>query len=143
MINAYRKTLSLPAVPLSPSMTAVAALHAKDLAEQQPHKKHGSLHAWSDNTRWTGGNFLLDRPDSYNVMWQKPQEIAGYLGTGYEIAASGVRDADHALKVWQGSRPHLDVIANRGIWEELRWQALGAVYYKGFACAWFGEDKDE
>ena len=143
LINAYRRKHRLEAITLSPRLTAVAAWHVKDLAEQQPHKTHGSLHSWSESRRWKGGPFHVGDADTHPVMWDKPREIADYPAPGFEIAASGIRSLAHALQVWQGSAPHNDVILNRNIWRDHRWQALGAVYHRGYACAWFGEEKDD
>jgi uncharacterized protein YkwD len=141
-INAYRAKGGLTAIPLSPRLSGVAARHAKDLAENQPHRQHGSLHSWSQSERWTGGPFLLGDPRTHTVMWHKPREIADYEAHGFEIAASGVRDLKHALQLWAGSPPHRDVMLNRGGWERMNWRAMGGVYYKGYACAWFGEMAD-
>lgn len=141
-INAYRAKADLPAVPLSPRLTAVAALHAKDLHENAPHERYGSMHAWSMSERWTGGAFRVGDSRTHPVMWEKPREIAGYDGHGFEVTASGARDPQHALAIWRASRSHNEVILNRGVWRRYRWRALGAVFHQGFACAWFGAKKD-
>jgi uncharacterized protein YkwD len=141
-INAYRAKGGLAPIPLSPRLSGVAARHVKDLADNQPHRVHGSLHSWSTSERWTGGAFRLADPQTHTVMWQKPREIADYEGYGVEIAAAGVRDLKHALHLWAASPRHRDVILSRGVWARLNWRALGAVYYKGYACAWFGEMPD-
>ena len=59
-------------------------------------------------------------------------------------SAADARDPDHAVELWTQSENHLSVILNRGIWAEprWRWQALGAVYFKGYGCAWFGNVAD-
>ena len=137
-INAYRRTMRLAPIPLSPKLTAVAAKHVKDLADNAPHKTHGSLHSWSESPLWKGGPFRASDPKTHALMWDKPREIAGYESEGFEIAASGIRDASHALDLWKTSGLHHDVIINRGIWKDFQWKALGAVVHKGFACAWFG-----
>lgn len=142
LINAYRRRIRLPSISLSPKLTIVAYLHVRDLAEKQPHKTYGSLHSWSQGQRWTGGAFRLGDEKTYPVMWEKPKEITGYQGNGFEISAASVRDMPHALQVWQRSALHNDVILNRRIWRDLHWRAIGAAFYKGFACAWFGEEVD-
>ncbi len=143
MINAYRHAHGLTAVPLSPRLSAVAARHVKDLLTNAPHKSLGSLHSWSQqDDRWTGGAFRLGDAATYRVMWDKPREIAAYDANGYEVAVSGAHDMQHALDLWKNSPPHNEVILNLTIWKRLHWQALGAVFHKGFACAWFGEKAD-
>lgn len=141
-INAYRAKGGLTAVPLSPRLSGVAARHVKDLAENQPHRQHGSLHSWSASERWTGGGFQLTDPQTHTIMWLKPREIADYDGYGFEIVASGVRDLRHALHLWAASPAHRDVMLNRGVWARFNWRALGAVYHRGYASAWFGEMLD-
>ena len=141
MINEHRASLKLKKIALSPSMSAVAALHAKDLADNKPNDKGKSLHCWSNDSRWTGGSYDPKAKDTWPIMWDKPKEITGYSGYGFEVAAAKVRDMKEALKLWKSSRTHYDVILNRGTWADPRWQwkALGAVFYKGYACAWFGD----
>jgi uncharacterized protein YkwD len=141
-INAYRAKGGLTAIPLSPRLSGVAARHVKDLAEHQPHRQHGSLHSWSQSERWAGGAFVIADPNTHAIMWEKPREIADYDGYGFEIAVAGARDFKHALHLWAASPPHRDVMLNRGGWERMNWRALGAVFYRGYACAWFGEESD-
>lgn len=144
LINDERTKQKLPAIPLSPRLTAVAYLHAKDLAEKQPHVAHGSLHSWSDDRRWRGGAYKPDDKATFPIMWDKPQEIAGYPAAGFEICVSGAKDMPMAMTTWAKSTAHYSVILNRGIWADRRWQwqAVGAAMYQGFACAWFGNLAD-
>jgi hypothetical protein len=144
LINAYRQLHDLPVVDLSPRMTAVAWLHCRDLEANKPHQQHGSLHSWSADMRWSGGAYRPKDKSTWPLMWDKPKEIAAYQGYGFEVAASEIRDRRHALEVWQQSQPHNNVLLNRDIWSQPRWQwkALGAVYYKGYATAWFGDKPD-
>lgn len=144
MINDYRAANGLHRVLLSSKLTAVALLHARDLYHNRPHEKSGSLHSWSKSKRWHGGAFKRNDETTFSIMWDKPKELFGYPGYGFEVS---VRDADTmplALKALQASKLHNDVLLNRGLWRDKRWnwQALGAVYYKGFACAWFGAESD-
>ena len=148
-INAYRKENGLKAVPISSKLTAVARAHVLDLAKHSPHKTcGGNLHAWSDKGKWKGGCYTSDERDTYPIMWNKPKEIAAYEGLGFEVAARATKggkphiDAAAALKLWQNSPPHRDVLLSRGIWSKKPWQALGAVHHRGFACAWFGRVED-
>lgn len=143
ILNAYRRSQNLPTIALSPKLCAVAAFHVRDLAENKPHERFGSMHSWSpDMPRWKGGIFEAADKSTYPVMWNKPREIAGYPANGYEVAASGTNGLGHALDVWKASQSHHDVILNRGVWTKLTWRALGAAWYRGFACAWFGDAVD-
>ena len=51
----------------------------------------------------------------------------------------------HSLQVWQKSNSHNQVLLNKGVWDNPRWQwkALGAVFYEGYATAWFGDKSDD
>jgi len=139
VLNAYRQTQGLEAVPLSSALSAVAALHARDVARAKPHEKGRSLHSWSEDPRWKGGEYKTGDKTTWSIMWEKPKEIAGYAGIGFEISAAEVKGFAHALRVWQGSQVHHDVILNRGLWAKMKWRALGAALIDGCACAWFGE----
>lgn len=144
LINEFRRKNSLAEIPLSPKLTAVAFLHAKDLAEKSPQKTYGTLHSWSMDPRWSGGAYRSDDMNTWHIMWDKPKEITGYAGHGFEICAAQVKDLAQALGAWKDSRLHHDVILNRGVWSDPRWQwqAIGAVFHKGYACGWFGNRQD-
>ena len=143
-INDHRRQERLPAIGLSPRLTAVAYWHAKDLAERRPQETYGSLHSWSLDPRWRGGAYRADDKTTWTIMWDKPKEIAGYGGLGFEICAAEARDCEHAFELWLQSENHHNVILNQGVWSDSRWQwrALGAVFHGGYACAWFGAVAD-
>jgi hypothetical protein len=141
-INAYRQDQGLPPIPVSEELTKVAQAHVADLAAHHPEAAcNGSLHSWSTNGAWTGGCYDPGDQATWPLMWDKPREIAGYPGNGYEVAAwaSPAITADQAVALWRGDAPHDDVLLNRGIWAGLSWQALGGWVADGYACAWFGE----
>jgi len=144
LINQYRRQQKLPEIPLSPRLTVVATLHVHDLAEQRPQDKFGSLHSWSLDPRWKGGAYRSGDKTTWGIMWDKAKEITGYPAVAFEICATGARDMEQALEVWRASPNHHPVILSRGVWAEprWRWQALGAVFFQGFACAWFGNTAD-
>lgn len=140
LINAFRSSSGLADAALSPKLTAVAFEHVKDLLHKRPQAANGSLHSWSASDYWTGGVYRPEDKTTWPVMWEKPREIAGYDGYGFEIAAANVDSPAHALEAWRGSAAHRDVMLNRGVWSKprWRWRAVGAVFYRGYACAWFG-----
>ena len=144
LINAYRKSRALPVIPLSPMLTGVAALHARDLFHQKPHEPKRSMHSWSKSERWTGGAYDNGDKQTHPIMWDKAKELYGYPGFSFEVVASGVKGAAHALEVWKKSPRHHEVLINAGPWKDKRWRwgAVGAFVYEGFASAWFGAEPD-
>lgn len=152
LINGYRASMGLPAVPLSPSLQAVAEAHAADLQENRPDRGVDArglacnAHSWSREGAWKGGCYPEDHRDPA-LMWMKPQEITGgtYPYNGYEIAfgMEGARVTPRdALEGWRSSPGHDDVLAERDIWRGARWQAMGVGVRDGYAVVWFGKQKD-
>jgi uncharacterized protein YkwD len=78
-------------------------------------------------------------------MWQKPNEISGYEGNGFEIAHWHSHEARPATAVegWKKSKGHHEVIANLGIWKNQVWKAMGVGIYGQYAVVWFGTLPDE
>jgi hypothetical protein len=142
-INAYRQAQGLAAIPVSDELTRVAKAHIADLAAHHPEVAcNGNLHSWSSNGNWTSGCYDPNNQATYPLMWNKPKEIAGYQGNGYEISAwrSPSIDADQALDIWKGSKGHNDVILNLDIWAGFPWGAMGGWLADGYACVWFGQE---
>ncbi len=144
LINNYRAQSGLPAVPYSRKLTLVAQTHARDSVNFPP--ANGNMHSWSNNGNWTGGAFDNANNASWPIMWNKPNEIAGYPSNGFEISAgqggSTITPAQ-ALQLWQTSSGHNTVILNQGTWQGFRWQAMGVGIYRGIAHVWFGTDPDQ
>jgi hypothetical protein len=141
LITEYRAQNGLPAIPLSKGLTLVANRHVIDLAENVKTLTH----AWSD-AAYDGGN-----SSTWPSMWKAPQRFnTGYPGNGYEIAfgpsnantSTYIANAESALKGWQGSPGHNNVILNRDVWAKRPWNAVGIGVYKGYAVVWFGEEND-
>lgn len=158
-INQYRRDHGKTAIPISAKLSCVAFVHIFDLTVNHPDltyqtdaeraRRERPLHSWTPVEGRSGGRFDLADARTYSIMWDKPREIAGYPGRGYEIATYGNTSAADAIRTWEGSAPHLDVILNRGMWAARTWRALGAYYVVGddptrqnYACAWFGEEND-
>lgn len=149
LIMQYRKDTGLPPIPLSPSLTFVAKTHAKDLANNRPDQGRCNAHSWSDQGNWAPVCYTSDHKQAER-MWNKPAELTNYKGKGYEIVTMVYgrptpvfMNATMALKSWKGSSSHNAVIINSGMWKSSTWQAIGIGIYKGYACVWFGEEKDE
>ncbi len=149
-INAYRQGLGLPAIPLSPQLSSVAQAHVQDLIANSTTDPNytgpGCVpHSWSSGGPWTGGCYKYEDASSYPIMWNKPGEIAGYPGMGFEIlfGANGAAvTAAGALQAWQADGPHNDVIVNQGVWKDINWQAIGVWVQDGWAAVWFGVAND-
>ncbi len=143
VINAYRLANGLAAIPISEELNRVAQAHVADLVANNPEAAcNGNLHSWSNNGAWTGGCYDSNDDATWPIMWNKPNEIAGYAGRGYEVSAwaSPSITPDQALALWQGSAPHNDVLLNKGIWTDFPWGAMGGWAADGYACAWFGQE---
>lgn len=160
LLNEYRQQNGLAAIPMSPSLSLVANRHVRDLSENI-----GSLtHDWSDCKISTLGTdssqqiaalrysvkpeLRLKSPSAnqgWECMWNAPQRLGtDYPGRGYENAywSSGRSSADGAFRSWQNSPLHNNVIVNRGMWVDRRWQALGIGIYDQYAVMWVGEEID-
>lgn len=144
LVMAYRKKAGLPAIPISKSLTKVAHMHANDLVKNNPATGECNLHSWSDQGDWTPCCYTSDHAQA-QAMWDKPRELTSYKGNGFEIShvhTAGATPAG-ALKSWQNSSSHDDVIMNRGIWKKHKWQAIGIAIKNNYAMIWFGDYLDE
>ena len=146
LIMEYRKEKNLESIPLSAKLTLVAQTHAKDLSENFKPFDRGNcnLHSWSKKGKWESCCYTDDHKNS-ECMWSKPKEIAGYESSGYEIACyhSAGANAVDAIAGWKVSAGHNRVMINDGIWNKIKWNAIGIGIYKEYGVVWFGELKDE
>jgi len=142
LINDYRARIKLPRIAISPALSKVAQAHLRDLNKYKPdHGDRCNMHSWSTDGKWSACCYDGSR-GAQKCMWAKPHEIAGYRSPGYEIAASAAGiTPDQALKQWQTSPAHHEVMINRGIWTK-PWGALGVAIEGDYAVAWFGEQPD-
>ncbi|RYY97655.1 MAG: CAP domain-containing protein [Chitinophagaceae bacterium] len=144
LVQAYRDSLGLPRIPLSPSLVTVAQAHARDLAQHRPDGGACNTHSWSASGPWTACCYTPDHAQAA-CMWNKPRELTRYRGNGYEIAcaSSGAISAAGALQSWLGSAGHRSVIANEDAWKDMHWGAIGVGMSGGYAVVWFGVEPDE
>jgi hypothetical protein len=142
LIMEYRAEYGLPNIPLSSSLTYVAQTHVRDLSAHPP-KGECNLHSWSPYGNWTPCCYTPDHAQAKN-MWNKPSELTPYKSNGYEIAARASYQftPEDALRCWQGSPGHNNVIINRSIWTNRTWRAIGIGMYNNYAVVWFGEAVD-
>jgi len=143
LIMSYRKSLNLPTIPLSKSLTHVAQVHARDLALNSPTGGSCNLHSWSDKGSWSACCYTNDHANAKG-MWDKPKELSDYPGDGFEIAywQSNGANATSAIAGWKKSTPHNNMMINRDIWKKLTWNACGIGVYGNYAVVWFGREKD-
>lgn len=149
LVNAYRAENSLPAVPLSPALMAVARAHVEDapgyFGSNPPSQCN--LHSWSDNTPlWTGCCYTSDHAQA-DCMWRKVREITAswpkpFTGNGYENSARGYSSNAAALNGWKSSSGHNAVILNTGIWASRTWRSMGCGSDNGFYYLWFSDTAD-
>lgn len=137
LVNQYRVQNGLPPIPISPSLTLVANRHVRDLEENIGQLTHG----------WSNCPYSYSDSSTWPCMWEAPQRFGTpYPGYGYENAHGGTggykASAESALRSWQSSNPHNEVILNQGIWQNKEWNALGIGIYQGYAVLWFGEEPD-
>ncbi len=148
LINEYRAQKGLPNVKLSASLCFVAQTHARDQAANFKQGSRCNMHSWSDKGNWKPVCYTPDHQKA-DLMWSKPRELTNYKGDGFEISfwstykyASSKAQADDILDGWKKSTGHNDVIMNRKIWKDVRWQAIGIGIYGDYANVWFGMDED-
>lgn len=146
LIMDYRKSKKLKPLPFSSKLTRVAQTHVRDLDANFDYENRGDCnpHSWSDKGSWTACCYTADHAKA-ECMWNKPKEISGYAGAGYEIAywSSGGASAVEGLEGWKKSPGHNPLLINSGRWEKLIWKGIGVGVYGKYAVVWFGEDEDK
>lgn len=144
LIFEYRAQNGLPAIPVSPSMSAVAAQHVADL-ERYPPAGQCSAHSWSANPGWSACCYTRDHAQAH-CMWDKPREIThgAYTGQGFEIVCTSEdrMTAETAMDCWRHSARHHAVLLNRDAWRDITWRALGIRLSQHYAVLWLGTAPD-
>jgi uncharacterized protein YkwD len=146
IIMAYRKSKKLKPIPYSAKLSKVAQTHVRDLSENYDYENRGDCnpHSWSDKGKWSSCCYTADHSKAA-CMWDKPKEIAGYDGAGYEIAyfSSGGATAFEGLEGWKKSAGHNPLLINSGTWSKLEWKSMGVGIYGQYGVVWFGEVEDK
>jgi hypothetical protein len=143
MINDYRKQNNLAPIPLSNSLSYVAAMHAKDLFLHHPDQGACNSHSWSNKGAWTPFCYPKDENKKSSV-WDKPRELTKYPSRAYEIVywENNPLVTDTVMMVWTTEEYFNDFLLNSGKWQGRKWNAIGIAVYQNYACAWFGEVPD-
>ena len=145
LIMDYRKSKKLKPIPFSSKLTRVAQAHVRDLAANfdYDNKNNCNPHSWSNKGKWSPCCYTPDHKYA-KCMWDKPREIGGYTGDGFEIAyfsSIGATAAD-GLDGWKKSAGHNPLLVNSGMWSKVEWKAIGTGVYQTYAVVWFGEVDD-
>lgn len=145
LIDNARKGSQLHKVALSPALCYVAKLHAMDLQHNRESGETCSIHSWTDKAEeWDACCYESGDADKVTCMYNKPREIAGYGGNGYEIITVGAADPQAAMSDWQAnSSLYGAVIVNTGDWSGFNWEAVGVAIYQDYTVVWFGEVTDK
>lgn len=143
MINDYRRTNNLPLIPLSRSLSFVAMVHASDLQANNAAISECGLHSWSDKGNWKPCCYARDHAQA-SCMSNKPKELTGYPGSGYEIAYWDEEQAtpSGAMELWKSTVVSKNVFLNRDKWQSKKWKAMGVALLDGYAIVWLGDKAD-
>jgi len=144
LINTWRREQGETKISLSPSMCATADAHVTDLVENAPNQGNCSQFSWSDAGDWTPCCYDLAAPDG-TCIWNKPMEITGYPGNGYEaISIDGDEEntPSEAFGALTANEGIADQMLEEGDWSRRSWKAIGAAIRGPYASVWFGEERD-
>ena len=156
IVNDYREQHGKKRLKVSKSLMKVARTHINDLnmnfdINNPPVDSRGiegNMHSWSDKGNWTPVIYTRDHEYS-KLMRIKPKELTGYDQAGYEIAACNTTP-QQALKSWQASPSHNDVILSQNKWSDPTPEQIengfsplsnmGVAINGDYACIWFTRD---
>lgn len=143
LIDNYRSENEAHTIEVSKKLTFVAKLHARDLYHNRIDKDSCSMQSWSDQGFWNACCFSERDNDKQACMWDKPKEITGYEGKGYEVIYNGGSEPKRIMELWKGSSFYSDILKNSGRYANKDWAAIGIGQYKNVTVVWFGEAEDE
>jgi hypothetical protein len=143
MINDYRIQNNLSVVPLSKSMFFVARTHIEDLAQNHPDLENCGLPSWSDKGKWKPCCYGNESVKT-TCMNDKPKELCGYKGKGYEMIYWGSEEAipSDAIDVWKSTMLTNEMLLNQGKWKNITWKSVGVGLLNGYASVWFGDETE-
>jgi uncharacterized protein YkwD len=146
LIMRYRKSKNLDSIPISAKLTSVAQIHSRDLMENYSFSVDNKCnpHSWSKKGKWSSCCYTTDHKQAL-CMWNKPKELTEYPSYGYEIAyySSAGATAEEGLDGWKKSQGHNPLLINSGMWEKVKWKAIGIAVYGNYGIVWFGESPDD
>ncbi len=146
LVMDYRKSKKLKPIPYSAKLTKVAQAHVRDLMDNFDYANRGDCnpHSWSDKGNWSACCYTADHSKA-SCMWDKPKEISGYAGNGFEIAyySSGGANAGEGLDGWKKSPGHNPLLINSGTWSNLEWKGIGIGIYGQYGVVWFSDGEED
>lgn len=143
LVNELRNINNLPQIPISNSLCRVAKMHIDDLIQNKPDTSTCSFHSWSNKGNWQDCCFTKESKDKL-CMQNKPGELTGYSGKGYEVVYWESREASaqKAIDQWKETCAATSIILHTKEWQSFNWKALGVGVDGGFAVIWLGEESD-
>lgn len=144
LVNKYRAENNLPELKLSASLSYVADVHAKDLFINKPHEGCGSLNSWSNKGRWNKLCYNKSKT-AFKDMKNKPSELTQYKGQSIELVyySSENYTATEVLNAWKQNPQCNNLILNKQPFAATKWLVIGAGYFEGYLCVWFGPLEDK
>jgi uncharacterized protein YkwD len=169
LLNEYRVSLGQKRLAVSKDLTTVARTHVTDLNQNYSFiNSNGELnscnmHSWSAKGSWQPCCYTNDHAKA-KCIWDKPRELTGYRGNGYEIAygtraptidkakygfefkdpgcSVDLLSAEAAIEGWKKSSAHNAVMINKGNFERVPFAAIGVAINGCYATIWFGKESD-
>jgi hypothetical protein len=122
----------------------VAYTHVKDLYQNHPDQSPCNFHSWSNRGFWKPFCYPGDEKKN-NSVWDKPKELTGYKGKGYEIIywENNPVNIDSIIPFWSSIDYFNSFLLNTGKYQDKKWMAIGIGIYQNYASAWFGEVPDQ
>jgi len=144
MVNDYRRQNNLSVIPLSKSLFFVAHSHVLDLVQNHPDRYNCGLHSWSDKGAWKPCCYGKESAKA-GCMNDKPKELTGYKGKGFEMIYWGSEEAvpSDAIEVWKSTALTNEMLLNQGKWKTNIWKSMGVGLIDGYASLWFGDETDQ
>jgi len=145
LVNNYRTSSGLSAVPTSYWLTVVGTLHAIDYFDNFATSGCSSPHSWSGaSTLWPGPCcYDINNSSTWDCSTGKPQQLSNnnYTGAGYENWAEA-GTAQDAFNLWSSDPSHNDLMVNTGVWSTYTWRSMGAGACSGIYVLWFSDTAD-
>lgn len=144
LVNDLRKQNKLSVIPLSGSLCIVSRKHIENLITWKPQEEGCNLNSWTAGPSWTACCSNKD-PKGTRCMNEKPSEITGYSGKGYELVYWQEESASalEAFELWKQVQASRDMILCKGKWQSKEWKAMGIGIDQGYAVLWMGDKPDK